>query len=146
MLAFEDLTPGRRWTFPPREVTREEIVSFAREYDPQPFHLDEAAAKASPFGGLVASGWHTACLAMRMLVDGLGPSTSLGSPGVDELRWIKPVRPGDLLSLSCEVVEATPSRSRPDRGSVRLRYELSNQQCELVFSMIGIGMFGRRPG
>jgi acyl dehydratase len=144
-LAFEDLVPGRRWTLPPRSITRDEIVRFAREWDPQPFHLDEEAGKRTHFGGLVASGWHTACLAMRIGVDGLlGGSTSLGSPGLDELKWIRPVRPDDPLTLTIEVLEARASRSKPDRGSAKLGYVLVNGAGEPVFSMIAWVMFARR--
>lgn len=144
-LAYEDLVPGRRLTFPPRTLSREDIVRFAREWDPQPFHLDEAAARKTHFGGLVASGWHTACLSMRIAVDGLlEGSTSLGSPGLDELRWLKPVRPDNPLTLTVEVLEARPSRSKPDRGSVKLAYVLVNGVGEPVFSMVAWVMFGRR--
>lgn len=127
-------------------VTREEILDFARRYDPQPFHLDDAAGAATHFGGLVASGWHTAAVGHRLLVDGLLKDTaSLGSPGVDELRWLKPVRPGDTLRLRAECLEVKPSRSRPDMGSVRWRFELRNQAGEPVLSQIGIGLLQRRP-
>ena len=144
-LVYEDLEPGRRWTLPPRTLSREDIVRFAREWDPQPFHLDEEAAKRTHFGGLVASGWHTACLAMRIAVDGLFEgSTSLGSPGLEELKWLRPVRPDDPLTLTVEVLEARPSRSKPDRGSVKLSYVMVNGATEPVFSMVAWVMFGRR--
>ena len=127
-------------------MTKEEIVAFAREFDPQPFHVDEEAARRSPFGGLIASGWHSAALCMRMIVSMLGPdSGSLGSPGVDELRWLKPVKPGDELSVHVEVLEAVPSRSKPDRGLVKLRYTMRNQNGEDVMSMIALGLVLRRP-
>ena len=143
---FEDLTVGQAWQAGSHTVTAEEIVRFARQFDPQPFHVDEAAAARSPFGGLVASGWHTASLAMRLMVDGiLADARSFGSPGVDELRWLRPVRPGDTLSLHLEVVAVTPSQSKPDRGSVKVRYQLSNQRGELVLRMVGLGIFARRP-
>ena len=147
-LAYEDLVPGKRVTLPPRSLSREDIVRFAREWDPQPFHLDEEAARRTHFGGLVASGWQTACLAMRIGVDGLFQgSTSLGSPGLDELKWLRPVRPDDPLTLTVEVLEARPSRSKPDRGSVKLSYVLVNGAGEAVFSMVAWVMFGRRtPG
>ena len=147
-LAYEDLVPGKRVTLPPRSLSREDIVRFAREWDPQPFHLDDEAARRTHFGGLVASGWQTACLAMRIGVDGLFQgSTSLGSPGLDELKWLRPVRPDDPLTLTVEVLEARPSRSKPDRGSVKLSYVLVNGAGESVFSMVAWVMFGRRtPG
>ena len=127
-------------------VSREEILDFARKSDPQPFHLDDAAGAATHFGGLVASGWHTAAVGHRLLVDGLLRDTaSLGSPGVDELRWLKPVRPGDTLRLRAECLEVKPSRSRPDMGAVRWRFELRNQDGEAVLSQIGIGLLQRRP-
>jgi acyl dehydratase len=147
-LAYEDLVPGKRVTFPPRSLSREDIIRFAREWDPQPFHLDEEAARRTHFGGLVASGWQTACLAMRIGVDGLFQgSTSLGSPGLDELKWLRPVRPDDPLTLTVEVLEARPSRSKPDRGSVKLSYVMVNGAGEAVYSMVAWVMFGRRtPG
>ncbi len=145
MRYLEDLVVGERHQLGDRTVTREEIVSFARDFDPQPFHLDEAAAARSHFGGLVASGWHTASVAMRLFVDGMvGEIASMGSPGVDELRWLAPLRPGDTVSLQTEIVAVEPSRSRPDRGSVRVRYELTNQRGELVLTMIGIWIIARR--
>lgn len=144
-LFFEDFNPGDVTDTGSVTVTREEIVAFARQFDPQPFHVDEEAARRSPFGGLIASGWHTASLCMRLVVDLLGPdSGSLGSPGVDELRWLKPVRPGDELSARVEVLEARPSRSKPDRGLVKLRYTLRNQSGEEVMTMIALGLVLRR--
>jgi len=142
---LEDIAVGERRQLGKKTIGREEIVAFAREFDPQPFHLDEAAAARSHFGGLVASGWHTASVAMRLFVDGMvGEIASMGSPGVDELRWLAPLRPGDTVSLQTEIVAVEPSRSRPDRGSVRVRYELTNQRDELVLTMIGIGIIARR--
>jgi acyl dehydratase len=130
----------------PYVVTREEIMEFARRYDPQPFHLDEEAGRAMHFGGLVASGWHTAAIAHRLLIEGaLKETASLGSPGLDELRWLKPVRPGDALTLRIEVLELMPSRSKPDRGSIRWRFELRNQHGETVMSHRPLAMFARRP-
>ena len=144
-LAFEDFREGERRTFGPRALSREEIVAFARDWDPQPFHIDEAAAARSPFGGLIASGWQTAALSMRLVVDGmLADSTSIGSPGLDELRWLKPVRPGDALSVEVTVLEVTPSRSKPDRGSVKLSYRCSNQADEVVMTMVARILFLRR--
>lgn len=143
---FEDFRVGDVDEFGEQPVTQEAIIAFARQFDPQPFHIDEAAAQRSVFGGLIASGWHTASLCMRMAVDRfLGPTSgSLGSPGIDELRWHKPVRPGDTLHLRLEVLEVTPSRSKPDRGSVRFGYQVLNQHNEVVMTMKGIGLFSRR--
>ena len=143
---FEDLVPGASSEFGRVEVTAAAIVEFARQFDPQPFHLDEAAAQASPFKGLIASGWHTASMCMRLMVDNLlGPeSGSIGSPGIDELRWLKPVRPGDVLRARAEVIDVTPSRSKPDRGTARVRYSMLNQRDETVMTFIGLGMFLRR--
>jgi acyl dehydratase len=142
---FEDFRPGDVQETGSVKVTKEEIVAFARQFDPQPFHVDEEAARRSPFGGLIASGWHTAALCMRLIVGLLGPdSGSLGSPGVDELRWLKPVRPGDELSVRVEVLETTPSRSKPDRGLVKLRYTMRNQDGEEVMTMIALGLVLRR--
>lgn len=144
---FEDFAVGQRIEMGPREVGLDEIVRFARRFDPQPFHLDEEAGRASLFGGLVASGWQTAAICMRMMVDGyLNRAASMGSPGVDELRWIKPVRPGDRLRLTMIVTEILPSRSKPDRGVVKSLHELRNQNGELVMTMKGLGMYARRPG
>jgi acyl dehydratase len=146
LLTFEDLTPGRSFSFPPRALSRKEIVDFATQWDPQPFHLDEAAARASHFGGLVASGWQTGSLCMRMIAEGLlNKSTSMGSPGIDEMRWIKPVRPDDPLTLTVSVLEARPSRSKPDRGTVRLGYLLVNGAGETVMTLACWVMFRRRP-
>ena len=146
MRYFEDFEPGQAREAGPYVVTREEIISFARQFDPQPFHLDEEAGRATHFGGLVASGWHTAAISHKLLVQGLlADAASLGSPGVDELRWLKPVRPGDALTLRMEVLELLPSRSRPERGSVRCLFSLRNQHGETVMTQRGIGMFGRRP-
>ena len=147
MVYWEDLRVGDSRQLGSHTFTREEIIDFARQFDPQPFHLDDEAARHSPFGQLVASGWHTTAICMRLVVDGFGAEgmASMGSPGVDEIRWLRPVRPGDTISLRTELIELTPSRSKPDRGSVRIRYELRNQHGELVMTMIGIGIFGRRP-
>ncbi len=142
---FEDFTVGMTLEMGPRTVTKDEIIRFAEKFDPQPFHLDEEAGKASLFGGLAASGWHTAAMTMRMMVDGyLSTAASMGSPGVDELRWLKPVRPDDVLTLRMEVTEVIPSRSKPDRGIVKSTHSLFNQKDELVMVMKGMGMFGRR--
>jgi acyl dehydratase len=144
---LEDLAPGTLLEFGGAEITEEEIVGFARRYDPQPFHLDREAGKASIFGDLCASGWHTTAVMMRMWVDNfLSPEASLGSPGIDELRWLKPVYPGDRLRCRLEVLETSPSRSRPFMGSVRLKGEVLNQKDEVVLRLIGISLFRRRPG
>ena len=146
MKYLEDFTVGQTFTYPPRTVSEDEIIAFAREYDPQPFHLDKEAAKQSLFGGLCASGWHTAGMMMRMLVDNMiGKYASMGSPGVDQLRWVKPVFPGDTLQLSGEVLEVRPSQSKPDRGVITSRYEMKNQKGETVLTMQAKGMYGRRP-
>jgi acyl dehydratase len=143
---FEDFEPGQVVELGSRTVTEEEIVAFAREFDPQPFHVDPEAARESVFGGLIASGWHTGALWMRMYVDALLDGTaSMGSPGVEELRWLAPVRPGDRLTGRLEVLETTPSERRPDRGTVRIRAEMANQDGVVVLSMTSRGHFGRRP-
>ena len=144
-LAFEDLRPGECRQFGPRVLSREEILAFGRDWDPQPFHVDEAAAARSPYGGLIASGWQTAALCMRLVVDGmLADSTSVGSPGLDELRWLKPVRPGDALSVEVTVLEVTPSRSKPDRGAAKVSYRCTNQKGEAVMTMVASILFLRR--
>jgi acyl dehydratase len=144
-ICLEDLSPGQIHHLGRRTLGRDEIVAFARDWDPQPFHLDEQAAAASIYGGLIASGWHTVCIFMRLFVDGLlGRAAALGSPGIDELRWLKPVRPGDTLEARLEVLDVRPSRSKPDRGIVRLRSVMVNQDQEEVLSFIGNVMFRRR--
>jgi acyl dehydratase len=141
---YEDLSTGDTSSFGRYEMTREEILSFAREYDPQWFHTDpERAAAESPYGGLIASGWHTASATMRMLVDEvLSESAAVGAKGVDELRWPAPVRPGDTLTCENEVLEKVPEH--PERGLVRIRTETFTEEGEKVFSMIGLVMFLRR--
>lgn len=142
---WEDLQPGSVRDLGTTTVSAEEIKEFAGKYDPQPFHLDEDAGKASLFGGLCASGWHTACLAMRLTVDNmLRRSASKGSPGLESLKWLKPVYPGDVLRLRHTILESRPLKSRPDTGLVRSRWELFNQHEEKVLEMEGYGMFGRR--
>ncbi|MBI2160739.1 MAG: MaoC family dehydratase [Candidatus Rokubacteria bacterium] len=146
MRYFEDFAPGDVIELGSRTITKDGIVAFAREFDPQPFHTDEAAAARTIYGGLLASGWHTGSLAMRILYDGLLKDTvSLGSPGVDELRWLKPVRPGDTLSLRMTILETIPSRSKPDRGLVRSLMEMRNQHGEVVLTIRGLSLLGRRP-
>jgi acyl dehydratase len=142
---WDDFTPG--WTFESdsRSLSAEEIKRFAREYDPQVFHTDEEAAKATPFGGLIASGWQTCGVMMRLMCDGyLVDSACLGSPGLDELRWLKPVRPGDALRLRAEVLEQTPSQKQPNRGTVKFRWEVLNQSDEVVCAIVGRQLFQRR--
>jgi acyl dehydratase len=143
---FEDYAPGSTEEFGPLTVAEDDVVDFGRRYDPQPFHVDADAAAAGPFGGLIASGWHTCALMMRLFADQyLSPVSSLGSPGVDELRWVRPVRPGDELTLWITVVEARVSRSKPDRGLVRTRTELRNQTGEVVLSMVAMNLIRTRP-
>jgi acyl dehydratase len=147
MQHFEDIEVGETREFGEYHVTQEEIVEFAEQYDPQPFHTDPEAAKDSVFGELVASGWHTAAICMRMTVDGLVEDRAgMGARGVDELRWRQPVRPGDTLHLRTEVIDKRPSESHPDRGYVDTRMEGINQDGDVVISWIGLGMVKRREG
>ncbi len=144
MLHFEDFAPGQAYAFGPHTITRAEIVAFASEFDPQPFHLDEAAAAGTMLGGLAASGWHTCALFMRMMYDGwLKDSASMGSFGVDTLRWKRPVRPGDVLSGRSVVLECKAS-SRPDRGYVRFRHEVEDAAGNAVMVLENPVIFGRR--
>ena len=147
-LYWEDFHVGTVREFGATVVTRDAVIAFASQFDPQPFHLDEDAAKASLFGGLSASGWHTCAMAMRMMCDDyLLRSSSLGSPGIEQLKWHKPVRPGDTLRVRLEVLDTRPMASRPAVGLVRSRWEVLNQDGVTVLSMEGWGMFGRRePG
>lgn len=143
---WEDFPVGQQRDFGAMPVRREAVIEFARQFDPQPFHVDDAAASASLFGGLCASGWHTCAMAMRMMCDDyLLDSASLGSPGIDNLRWLKPVFPGDTLSVRLEVLEARPMASRPQVGLVRSRWTVCNQHADAVLTMEGWGMFRRRP-
>ncbi|RAI43426.1 MaoC family dehydratase [Rhodoplanes roseus] len=136
---FEDYVPGVTYEYGTVAVTEAEVVEFARRYDPQAMHTDPQAAAAGVFGGLIASGWHTAALAMRLIATRwLTAVASLASPGIDELRWIKPVRPGDELRIRVTTVSAERSRSKPDRGLVRSFVEVLNQRDEVVMSMIGM--------
>jgi len=135
---FEDHVPGAIYEFGSVLVEEREIIDFARRYDPQVFHVDPEAARKTSFGGLVASGWHTVALATRMIVDNeLSRVASLGSPGIDELHWWKPVRPGDSLSVRITIIEARRSRSKPDRGVVKGLIEVFNQRAEVVTSWKG---------
>jgi acyl dehydratase len=133
---------GETASFGEYAITEEEVLTFADRYDPQPFHLDAAAARDSIYGGLIASGWMTASVAMRMMVDHyISPLASMGSPGIDELRWIKPVRPGDRLRMRVTVMDARRSQSRPDRGMVQFLQEVQNQNDETVMTLKGWGMY-----
>ena len=146
MRYFEDFKPGDMIELGSRAISKERILAFAREFDPQPFHTDEEAAKRSIYGGLLASGWHTGSLLMRILYDGLLKDTaSLGSPGIDELRWLKPVRPGDTLAARMTILESIPSRTKPDRGLIRSLMEMRNQHGEVVLTIRGLSLLGRRP-
>jgi len=143
--ALEDFEVGQVWPLGERTVTAEEIIAFATQFDPQPFHVDAAAGERSIYGSLIASGWHTASMLMRMNCDAyLLDSTSAGSPGIDELRWLRPVRAGDTIRAELEVVEVRPSRSKPDRGVMVSRWRAFNQNDELILTMRGMGMFLRR--
>jgi acyl dehydratase len=138
---FEDYLPGAVHEFGSVTIEEAEIIEFARRFDPQPFHIDPEAARRSSFGGLIASGWHTASLTMRLLVDSyVSKVASLGSPGVDEVRWRRPVRPGDTLSIRVTVLEAKLSRSKPGQGTTRSYVEVLNQNREVVMTWKGIGL------
>ena len=142
---FEDYVPGSVHELGTISISEADIVEFARRYDPQPFHTDPEAARHTQFGGLIASGWQTAGLMMRLAVDRyLSDVASLASPGVDELRWTQPVRPGDALSVRATVLEARPSASKPDRGLVRTLFEVRNQRGEMVMTVKGMNMLKRR--
>lgn len=142
---FEDFTPATVQESAPYTITRDEIIAFASKYDPQPFHVSEERAKNSFFGGLIASGWQTCAIAMRLISDlYILESASMGSPGVDDIRWTKPVRPGDELRLRWTVLECKPSQSRPEMGAMRSRWEVFNQHDELVMHMTGWGLFRRK--
>jgi acyl dehydratase len=146
MIWWEDFKVGERIEMGRHTFEEAEIIAFARQFDPQPFHVDPAAAQGGFFGGLIASGWHTCAVGMRLTVDShVNATRSLGSPGLDNIRWHKPVRPGDTISYSRVVLESRASGSRPDAGLVKSRWEAVNQDGELVMSMEGWGMFGRRP-
>ena len=143
---FEDFIPGNVIQLGQRTLTEEEIINFAQQFDPQPFHVDKDAAGDSIFGGVIASGWHTCGIIMRLVVDGfLNDSTSMGSPGLDEIRWILPVRPGDTLTVTAETLESRPSTSKLDRGVVVTMWRATNQHGQLVCTVKGMGMFARRP-
>lgn len=146
MIWWEDFRLGDTIEMGRHTFTEEEILAFGRQYDPQPFHADPAAAPRTTFGGLIASGWQTCAIAMRLMVENyVGKTVSLGSPGVDNIRWLKPVRPGDTLVYKRIVTETRASMTRKGVGLVKHRYEAVNQAGELVLTMEGWGMFGRRP-
>ena len=143
---WEDFVPGQVREFGAMPVTRDAVLAFARQFDPQRFHVDDAAAEQALFGRLSASGWHTCAMAMRMMCDDyLLDSSSLGSPGIDQLRWTKPVFPGDTLWTRMTTLESRPMASRPTVGLVLSKWEVLNQQRAVVLTMQGWGMFGRRP-
>jgi acyl dehydratase len=146
MRYWEDIKAGEVIELGSHVVTKEAILAFAREFDPQPFHADEAAAKGTIWGGLIASGWHTGSMLMRLFYDGfLKDTVSLGSPGIDELKWLRPVRPGDTLRGRLTILETAASRSKPDRGIVRSLMEVVNQRGEVVMTTKGVNFFARRP-
>ena len=139
---FEDYHAGDVQEFGDYQVTEEEIVEFASRFDPQPFHTDPQAARDSIYGGLIASGWMTASVMMRMLVEHfISPASSMGSPGMDELRWLRPVRPGDRLRVRSTVLEARRSQTKPDRGAILALQEVLNQDGEVVMTAKGWGLY-----
>lgn len=147
MKYFEDMEVGAETIFGDYDVTREEVLEFARKYDPQPFHLSDDAAAKTHFGRLAASGWHTCAMTMAVIVRHLSEDrqAGLGSPGVDELRWLKPVYPGDRLTVSGKILEKTPSRSKPEIGSIRTETIVTNQDGVRVMRFISIVLMLRRP-
>jgi acyl dehydratase len=143
---FEDYAVGQIYRTGRHRIDKEEIVAFARQFDPQPFHLDEEAAKKSPFKGLAASGWHTAAITMRLMVDGeFKPAGGILGVGLDQFSWLRPVRPGDELHVTSEVIEVRPSKSRADRGTIRMRNTTLNQNDEPVQVFTSNGIVPRRP-
>ena len=143
---WEDFTVGRVFEFGARTLSEEEIIRFAAAWDPQRFHTDPLAAAATPFGGLVASGWHTGCVMMRLMCDAyLNEASCIGSPGIEDWRFALPVRPADTLRYRATVLESRPSASRPDRGIIKWRWELLNQRDEVAVSMTGTQFFLRKP-
>lgn len=147
MIYLEDLEVGHKSAFGSYRVTREEVLEFARKYDAQPFHLSDEAAAQTHFGRIAASGWHTCAMTMAMIVENMEdhPQAGLGSPGVDELRWLKPVYPGDTLRVESEIVEVRPSRSKPDIGSYRTAVTVLNQDDVPVLTFTSIVLIRRRP-
>ncbi len=143
---WEDYEVGRKYPLGSTSFTAEEIIEFAEKFDPQSFHVDAEAAKSSLFGGLCASGWHVAAKLMRLFVDSyVDKRTALGSPGIDELRWLKPVRPGDTLTAWVECAGKVPSKSRPTMGVIHEHWTAVNQNDELVMTSKGVNMVRRRP-
>ena len=143
---FDDFEVGQTIELGSCMVTKEEIIEFAHKFDPQPFHINEKEATGTIYGGLIASGCHTGSLFMRLLYDGLlSRAASMGSPGQDEMRWVRPVRPGDTLSARGVIEEKIPSRSKPDRGLVRTTYQVFNQEGLEVMKIRGLGIFAKRP-
>lgn len=139
---FEDYTAGEMHEFGSHAMTEAEIIAFAEQWDPQSFHTDPEAAKGSAFGGLIASGWHTTCVMMRLLArNWISPRASMGSPGVDEVRWLRPVRPGDELRVRVTVEKVRRSASKPDRGIVFQKTEVLNQDGAVVMTSRGMGMY-----
>jgi acyl dehydratase len=146
MLYWEDFPAGETVEMGTHTFTEAEIIAFAKQFDPQPFHIDAEAAKNSFFKGLIASGWHTCSVAMRLMVDKyVGRSASLGSPGLDNIRWLAPVRAGDTITYRRKTLAVRPSESKPGIGLVQSRWEATNQRGEVVMTMEGWGMFRRRP-
>jgi acyl dehydratase len=144
--SFDDFAVGERFVTRGVTLTESLIIDFAMTYDPQPFHIDVEAARESNYGGLIASGFQTLALGFRMVLEaGLFRDSSMGSPGFDELRWLKPVRPGDTLHTELEVREKTPSRSKPDRGILRVAYSIRNQRGEEVLTFLSMHLLRRRP-
>lgn len=146
MRYFEDFAVGDVYALGSRALTQDQIIAFARDYDPQPFHTDPEAAKHSAFGTLVASGWQTVGVFMSLLVNGLiNDTASMGSPGIEGIQWLKPVKPGDQLTGQIRILEMTPSKSRPDRGIIKTEGQLTNQAGEVVMTIRAVNFFGRRP-
>ena len=146
MKYFEDVEVGDVMRFGRYEVTRDEIVEYARQFDPQPFHVDEAAARASMFGGLIASGWHTGAMFIRMVCEHMTPQhATAGAMGFDDLKWIRPVRQGDVLGIESVIREKVELRSRPDRGLVKIESRVGNQRGEVVMSLVSLVIYLRRP-
>jgi acyl dehydratase len=142
---FEDYVPGLTVDCGTFTVSEEEIIAFAKEYDPQPFHTDPVGAKDGPYGGLIASGWHTTALMMRHLVEHfVSPESSLGAAGIDEIRWPRPVRPGDVLHVQATILEARRSSSKPDRGIIRSLAEVTNQNGDLAMKLTAINFISLR--
>ena len=147
MIYFEDLVIGEETEFGSYDVTREEVLEFARKYDPQPFHLDDEAAAKTHFGRIAASGWHTTAMTMAVIARAVvaEEQAGLGSPGIDELRWLKPVYPGDRITVRGSIIDKTPSRSKPDIGSFRTRTIVTNQDGVDVLRVTSIVLIRRRP-